>query len=1373
MLALAQGTADVSVSMRVSPSTAKVGDTVLFSITLRNNGPNTATDVTLIVDPLPPGVTLLGGLGCFAPGCNFGTIGHSQEIDLFVETQMRVQPNAAGTLRLYAQVTANEFDPNVTNNLASATTQVRPLTADVTVSMRVSPATAKVGDIVVFTISIRNNGPDAASDVTLVTSPLPPGATLVEGERCSSPGCNFGQIGHSDEIELGVDLQLKVQLNTPGTLRIYSLVKANEFDPNTTNNLASATMQASPLASDLSLTITPSTFTAKPGDTMHYGITATGNGPDGATGVSLGVSVSPSVGAVIDSIGLPGCSIFSTIAVCPFPNLPRSQSIVVGLHINFTAPGAFTIETYVSADQGDPNSTNNRAIAALTVKNSPPVSRAGPDQKIATTGAPVLITLDGSATTDPDGNPLTFEWRDARSVIGTTPVVQVTRGPGSYTFRLTAKDAYGSSASDSVSVLVVADTTPPIVAVQDIAVGFTESGGVRGKASSRLHDYLAGINTSAVDDVDPRPAFVEVAVNGVRADDDTLFPEGDTKVTVTYRDQAGNRGAAEATITVVDRQDNDVFVFGPGTGANAVIYRVRGSTVEEFCTTTQYMPFADGAPVIMDSRGRVVFLGYMGFFGGYPVGLFRCTRRGDLAEGIAEFKTGPSGPQAGPDLAEAFPGIAFNRVGSLHLAGVRSIVIDDNVNNGSPQVITEDAYALAERPASLNTVQTVRYRTKAGVWEGPGQTLPDPIQRGSNCCGNEALPSMVSHGGSTYSSDGATIRRTIDPLRVDVSSNVNGSHVRTVLSLFGGTKEIPGGTIVNDQTIAHVDSGCPPPAPFGVSDQMPVFPPGFYGAPGLHVLELSAGLFYDEYTGKGLLAVDTGVPGPGAIASIGQERIDDNPLNDNVGLFRNSGCAVVNSVLTSTVLPYFDPATGVPNDAPPLASAPNGIYATFGRSPIRIGKVQSQKLISVATLPVPGLSGGIAAFPAATPPPLGKEIIIRVDSPVDVLATDPNGKRIGILNGQPVNDFGGNGFDSGPDTHPRFFAIRNAAAGDFLLRSVGTGAGPFAVHVYSIDLDKKYGQHVLSSGNASPGTTGKHDFTISAEGTVSFTNRVPTANAGVDQTLTAAANGAATVSLDGSRSFDPDGDPLTWTWAGPFGVINGALPQVVLTVGVHVLSLTVDDSKGGSGSSNVAITVNAPSDMTPPVLRLPASFTVVATSPAGAAPRYSASALDDVDGVITPSCAPASDSNFPIGTTTVNCTATDAAGNTARGSFNVTVSVGTLRISGTIAATGTDPSGARWYDLRLTNAGTGLALNVQISGIALRVLAGSGLVTVNAALSPLPIQITSLDIGSSVTVRLFLNVPEGVTRFSITENGGVKDVLGTSYKFSLAQAVSR
>ena len=79
-------------------------------------------------------------------------------------------------------------------------------------------------------------------------------------------------------------------------------------------------------------------------------------------------------------------------------------------------------------------------------------------------------------------------------------------------------------------------------------------------------------------------------------------------------------------------------------------------------------------------------------------------------------------------------------------------------------------------------------------------------------------------------------------------------------------------------------------------------------------------------------------------------------------------------------------------------------------------------------------------------------------------------------------------------------------------------------------------------------------------------------------------------------------------------------------------------------------------DTTAPQLNLPADITEVATGPEGAPVSWQApTATDENPANPQVSCDADSGDTFPIGTTTVNCSATDAAGNTASGSFTVTV----------------------------------------------------------------------------------------------------------------------
>ena len=101
-----------------------------------------------------------------------------------------------------------------------------------------------------------------------------------------------------------------------------------------------------------------------------------------------------------------------------------------------------------------------------------------------------------------------------------------------------------------------------------------------------------------------------------------------------------------------------------------------------------------------------------------------------------------------------------------------------------------------------------------------------------------------------------------------------------------------------------------------------------------------------------------------------------------------------------------------------------------------------------------------------------------------------------------------------------------------------------------------------------------------------------------------------------------------------------------------------DDVFVSSGSGKLPIVggkTQEPSDTTPPTLQVPGKMIVNATSPSGAIVAYSVQATDETTPDPTVDCSPASGSKFAIGTTTVTCTATDAAGNATTKAFTVHV----------------------------------------------------------------------------------------------------------------------
>jgi hypothetical protein len=74
-----------------------------------------------------------------------------------------------------------------------------------------------------------------------------------------------------------------------------------------------------------------------------------------------------------------------------------------------------------------------------------------------------------------------------------------------------------------------------------------------------------------------------------------------------------------------------------------------------------------------------------------------------------------------------------------------------------------------------------------------------------------------------------------------------------------------------------------------------------------------------------------------------------------------------------------------------------------------------------------------------------------------------------------------------------------------------------------------------------------------------------------------------------------------------------------------------------------------------PTVTVPDNMIVAATSTAGAAVSFAATATDSIDGPITPVCVPASGSTFKIGTSVVTCTATNSLGLSGSATFSVSV----------------------------------------------------------------------------------------------------------------------
>ena len=103
-------------------------------------------------------------------------------------------------------------------------------------------------------------------------------------------------------------------------------------------------------------------------------------------------------------------------------------------------------------------STSNLTRVGSTPPNSPPVADAGDDQ-VVSEGA--TVQLDGSATTDPDGNAILYSWTAPPDVIlsnataaAPTFTAPLVSADTTYTFTLTVTDGAGYTDADTVTITV-------------------------------------------------------------------------------------------------------------------------------------------------------------------------------------------------------------------------------------------------------------------------------------------------------------------------------------------------------------------------------------------------------------------------------------------------------------------------------------------------------------------------------------------------------------------------------------------------------------------------------------------------------------------------------------------------------------------------------------------------------------------------------------------------------------------------------------------------------------------------------------------------------------------------------------------------------
>lgn len=320
---------------------------------------------------------------------------------------------------------------------------------------------------------------------------------------------------------------------------------------------------------------------------------------------------------------------------------------------------------------------------------------------------------------------------------------------------------------------------------------------------------------------------------------------------------------------------------------------------------------------------------------------------------------------------------------------------------------------------------------------------------------------------------------------------------------------------------------------------------------------------------------------------------------------------------------------------------------------------------------------GLLALPVSVGTLAGTEVASAATTTTSATVS-VNEARGGFTNGAAQTIF-----STGP-TFSQFngaLGTLNSATVSWNLTGTVTGSGNFganAVLAYAgsqdtTHFDTRDGAVALAfSGSATvTGSTGSGTYSPSL-----LTGTVSGQSGTFPWGATIVLSGTITLTYDYTTAQDP---VPTWQVPGPIqaGTDAGAATAVVnytasasdngsvvsqscspssgstFPLGVTTVNCTATDNVGGVGTASFTVTVV---DDEPPVVTASADRAVSATSASGATVTFdAATATDNVPGPLTPTCTHASGATFPIGSTTVTCSATDTAGNTGSDTFGVTV----------------------------------------------------------------------------------------------------------------------
>jgi trimeric autotransporter adhesin len=361
--------ADVALTMTATPSPVLQGMEIIYDITVTNNGPLNAANVT-VTDAISAGVQLVSvspGALCtlsLPTTCNLGTInnGASQVVQIVVTAA------TAGSVSSTADEASTTPDPNTANNSATTTTTVTAAGGGPAPVLGI--AKTHTGNFTqgqqgaTYTVTVSNGaGAGPTTGPVTVTDTIPAGLTLVSmagtGWTCSASTCTRSDVLLAGANYPVITVTVNVASNAAASVTNSVSVSGGGSATASTTNPTTITTSGGGGGSGIA-TVTPSSLPfggvqVGASSALPFTLQNTGTGPLGSIAISVATVTDASFPAEPAPV-LPDYAITSN--TCP-------TSLAVG-----SAPCTVTVTftpTFLAADPGSVVITDDSSAGPTTV----------------------------------------------------------------------------------------------------------------------------------------------------------------------------------------------------------------------------------------------------------------------------------------------------------------------------------------------------------------------------------------------------------------------------------------------------------------------------------------------------------------------------------------------------------------------------------------------------------------------------------------------------------------------------------------------------------------------------------------------------------------------------------------------------------------------------------------------------------------------------------------------------------------------------------------------------------------------------------------------------------------------------------------------